>query len=231
MAHELSVDLAPLLLSAAAPADLPPRAALYRRLVRENLRAVVRNAFPVACAVLGPRFDAELFDGFLAAGGPRTSYYREVPGDLVTWAVDHEHPDADLLHYEWLELLAARHPADVDGPRVDDGRVRPNPTLQLGIYGRPVHTMGATEPDPPPFAAPSAYLVWRRPRTDAVVFHRVGLVIARAIEVAAEGAETGAPLTAAELVARVVGEAGLEAAVVRAALDGALAELRARDGV
>lgn len=227
----LEGDLGPLLLAADAPSGLPSRVAVYRRLVRENLRTVVDNAFPVARAILGARFDAELFDGFLADGGPRTSYYRQIPGDLVAWALAREHPYADLLHYEWLELLAARHPADIDAPATDDGRVRPNPTLQMGVYGRPVHVMSREQPDPAPFAAPSAYLVWRRPRTDEVVFHRVGLVIARAIELASRAAGDGAPLTAAELAERVAVEAGLAPPVIRAALDAALAELRSREGI
>lgn len=208
------------------PAPALERAALYRRLVHDNLGAVIDNAFPVTRAILGERFGPEVFEPFLSAGGPATPYYREVPGELVAWAQAASHPWADLLHYEWLELVAARHPADVDAPVAPDGSIRPNPTLQLGVYGRPVHLLSAARPEVPPFPAPSAYLVWRRPRTDQVVFHRVGLVVARALELAA-----AEPLGLEALAVRVAAEARLDPSVIRASLASTFDELRVLDGI
>ena len=210
------------------------RADVYRRLVRANLGAVIGNAFPVARAIYGPRLDAEIIAPFLAAGGPSTSYYRQVPGDVVRWAVQAQHPHADLLHYEWLELVAARHPADVDawhaapGPGASTGTRSPidlNPTLQLTVYARPVHQISADMPSPQPFATPSAYAVWRRPRTDAVVFHRLGLVLARALEHALV-----APQPLDTLARAVAEESGLEAAVIAPALAAVVRELASREG-
>lgn len=210
------------------------RAEVYRRLVRANLSAVIGNAFPVARAIYGPRLDAEVIAPFLAAGGPSTSYYRQVPGDLVRWAVQAQHPHADLLHYEWLELVAARHPADVDawhteprpGPSADTAApVELNPTLQLGVYTRPVHLISSEMPSPEPFDTPSAYAVWRRPRTDAVVFHRLGLVLARALEHALV-----APQPLETLARAVAEESGLDAAVIAPALAAVVRELAGRDG-
>jgi hypothetical protein len=210
------------------------RADVYRRLVRANLGAVIGNAFPVARAIYGARLDAELITPFLAAGGPSTSYYRQVPGDLVRWAVQAEHPHADLLHYEWLELVAARHPADVDAwhiaPRPSASADAPspvdlNPTLQLAVYTRPVHLISADRPSPEPFATPSAYAVWRRPRSDVVVFHRLGLLLARALEHA-----LAVPQPVDELVRTVATEARLDAAVIATALAAVVRELAGREG-
>jgi hypothetical protein len=210
------------------------RADVYRRLVRANLGAVIGNAFPMAHAIYGPRLDAEIIAPFLAAGGPSTSYYRQVPGDVVRWAVQAQHPHADLLHYEWLELVAARHPADVDawhaapGPGASTGTRSPidlNPTLQLTVYARPVHQISADMPSPQPFATPSAYAVWRRPRTDVVVFHRLGLVLARALEQALV-----APQPLDTLARAVAEESGLEAAVIAPALAAVVRELASREG-
>jgi hypothetical protein len=206
------------------------RADVYRRLVRANLSVVISNAFPVARAIYGPRLDAELITPFLAAGGPSTSYYRQVPGDVVRWAVRAEHPHAELLHYEWLELVAARHPADVDAwhaaPR--PGAASPvdlNPTLQLAVYTRPVHLISADTPSPEPLATPSAYAVWRRPRSDAVVFHRLGLVLGRVLE---HALTTPQPLDT--LVRAVAAESGLDAAVIAPALAAVVRELAGREG-
>lgn len=213
----------------AAAGPLPwQRADVYRDLVRESLRAVIVNAFPVSGEILGAEAFEQLFSDFLAAGGPQTSFYRDVPGDLVSWALDVEQPLSDLLHYEWLELLAARHPADLDQPATPtDGSVHVNPTMQLGVYRRPVHQMCRAEPAPAPFPIPNTYLVWRRPITDEVVFHRAGLLIGRAIELAAE-----APLSLEALVLRLTREAeGVGSHVIRASLERTFAEIAERDGL
>ena len=208
------------------------RADVYRRLVRANLGAVIGNAFPVARAIYGPRLDAEIIAPFLAAGGPSTSYYRQVPGNVVRWAMQAQHLHADLLHYEWLELVAARHPADVDAWHAapstssdDPSTVDLNPTLQLAVYTRAVHLISADMPSPEPFSTPSAYAVWRRPRTDVVVFHRLGLVLARALEHA-----VAVPQPLDTLARAVAEESGLDAAVITPALAAVVRELASREG-
>ena len=163
------------------PLELP-HAEVYRGLVRGNLRSVIRNAFPVTIEVEGDEaFDARVED-FLEAGGPTTSLYRDIPGDVVDWALESGQPLADLMHYEWLELVAARHPADLDAlADTDVEGVRLNPTLQFGMYQRQVHLLSAKRPELPEEPSPVVYLVWRRPRTDELAFHRIGLLLARAL--------------------------------------------------
>jgi len=159
-----------------------PRAEVYRGLVRNNLRAVIENAFPVTIEVLGDEAFDGLYADFLEERSPATHLYRDIPGDVVRWALESDVPEADLMHYEWLELLAARHPADVDAldPSLD-GRIRLNPTLQLGVYQRHVHELSAERRSVPPLQGPVAYLLWRRAVTDEVVFHRLGLLLARVL--------------------------------------------------
>ncbi|MFO0723473.1 MAG: putative DNA-binding domain-containing protein [Myxococcota bacterium] len=201
--------------------ELPmPGAEVYRRLMRANMLAVIENAFPVARRILGEAGFAELFSEFLEKAGPKTPYYRQIPGDFAAWALATEHPLADLLDYEWVELVAARHPADVI-PSAPE-RLTINPTLQIRIYGRPVHEMSAESPSPDPFEVPVAYMVWRR-GDESVVFDRAGLIIARAVELLAEE-----PLNLSLLAARLQSETGLD---VSAALRSALLNMRAREGL
>lgn len=215
-------------LRAREPSGDPPMkgAEVYRRLMRANLKTVIDNAFPVARRILSARDFGDLFAGFLEERGPSTPYYREVPGDLVAYAEAVEHPYADLLDYEWVELVARRHPARVEGaPALIDGVLRANPTLQIRIYSRPVHEMSEALPRPEPFDVPMAYLIWRRP-DEEVVFHRAGLIIARAVELLLE-----APAELAGLRRHLMAETGLPERDLDRALSAALLEMSQRDGI
>jgi hypothetical protein len=209
------------------PVELP-RAEVYRGLVRSNLRAVIRNAFPVTIEVEGDgQFEARIAD-FLEARGPSTSLYRDIPEDVVQWALESALPLADLMHYEWLELVAARHPADLDTQEaMGSQEVHLNPTLQFGMYQRQVHRLSAQSPEMAIQSAPVIYLVWRRPRTDEIAFHRVGILLARAL--AHAQVTPGDPES---LVDRLLAEEPtLERDAVSKSLTDTLALLRARDGV
>jgi hypothetical protein len=212
------------------PSQLPAveRIDVYRRLVRANLRSVISNAFPETREVLGPEKFELLFEEFLHAGGPNTPFYRDIPGDLVSWAGTLEHPLADLLQWEWLETTAARHPADLELlPPIDPLLIRPNPTMQLAVYSRPVDEFSAENPQPQPFSSPMAYLVWRRPRTDETETHRVGILLARGLALAAEQPQT------AEAIAELLSaEApGLDRSVILSSLREVERELRSREGI
>ena len=212
---------------ASCPVDLP-RAEVYRGLVRSNLRAVIRNAFPVTIEVEGDALFEERIADFLEARGPSTSLYRDIPQDVVEWALESGLPFADLMHYEWLELVVARHPADLDAMERRDGdEVHLNPTLQFGMYQRQVHLLCEDSPELSTQTAPVIYLVWRRPRTDEIAFHRVGILLARAL---AHAQVT--PSDPLSLLDRLLAEQPtLERAVVSERLMDTLALLRARDGL
>ena len=203
-----------------------PRADVYRDLVRRNLLSVCHNAFPSGREVLGEDGFEGLFSDFLQAGGPVTSLYRDIPGELVDWALDADLEIADLLHYEWLELVAARHPADLSRLPLDPGGVVwVNPTLQVGIYQRHVHTISATSPAPPRLSHLTAYLVWRRP-DEEICFQRVGLTVARALALAYE-----APRSVGDLATLLQGEGEDEQAHLADSLTETLQGLATRDAV
>lgn len=91
----------------------PPRLALYRRLVRNNVIGVTQRMMPRTRArlnELGGAFDAS-FDEFLATLAPRTHYLRDVPAEFLAWAAPRwraapELPAyaADLAAHELVEF-------------------------------------------------------------------------------------------------------------------------------
>jgi hypothetical protein len=102
-----------------------------------------------------------------------------------------------------------------------------NPTLQFGMYQRQVHRLSAQSPEVAIQSAPVIYLVWRRPRTDEIAFHRVGILLARAL---AHAQVT--PSDPESLVDRLLAEQPtLERDAVSKSITDTLALLRARDGV
>lgn len=62
-----------------------PKLAIYRQLVRGNLRSVTEQMMPRTIELLGAAFD-ETFDRFLAQIGPRTHYLRDVPHEFLAFA-------------------------------------------------------------------------------------------------------------------------------------------------
>lgn len=193
-----------------------PRAETYRQLVRGNLWTVLKNAFPDVREELGEDKFKELYLEFLEAGGPSTPFYRDIPGDLVYWAGATGHPLAEQLQWEWLEIVAARHPAELDTLQpLAAPLIRPNPTMQIAVY-----TRDQAE-------GPLAYLVWRRPYTDETETHRTGLLLARALALAAE-----TPASAEELAEKISAEApNLPVETITAALVALERELREREGI
>ena len=202
-------------------------AEVYRRLTRANLESVIENAFPVSLELVGQETFDDIVAAFLEAGGPSTPLYRDVPGDFVTWALESQLEIVDLLHFEWLELVAERHPADLERLQTSsNARVVTNPTMQVGVYLRPVHLIRAGEPWPEPFSTPMAYLVWRDPEGE-VRTRRVGLLIARALAVVSKR-----PLTRAALLRQLAKEnPGVDAKEVGERLTAAFAELYAEGGL
>jgi hypothetical protein len=196
------------------------RADVYRRLVRLASPRVISNAFPVARAIYGPRLDAEVMArrSWPPAGRPP----RTIAKSRATWCAGPCRPSTrtpsccTTSGWSWWPARATRPtwtpgtPEPRPGASVDAAwPVDLNPTLQLAVYTRPVHLISADVPSPEPFATPSAYAVWRRPRSDVVVFHRLGLVLARALELA-----QAAPQPVEAPRRAVAAEAGLDAAVI-----------------
>jgi hypothetical protein len=106
------------------------RLRLYRQLVRNNLRVVVRRLLPRTTAELDRQtktsFDA-WFDGFLAESGPHTPYLRDVPWEFVAWALPYWAVESslppflsDLARYERDRFLVECGLTGEDSPRLVD---------------------------------------------------------------------------------------------------------------
>ena len=166
------------------PGQAPlPRADLYRELTRNIHDEILKVAFPRTRRLLGDEKMKTLLDDFLEAGGPETLQYPCVPDDLVRWASEIRHPQADLLDYERATVRAERHPAEIDELRAptEGDALRLNPTLQVSSYLRPVHEITRENPDPAPEANPLVFLAWRHPLSDEVARQRVGLIVGRCL--------------------------------------------------
>jgi hypothetical protein len=112
----------------------PPRLALYRRLIRNNLTGVTFKMMPrtrerlnaLAADGTDGAFDAS-FDAFLDEAAPRTHYLRDVPGEFLAWVTPRwrERRDlppyaADLAAHELVEFAIAAAPAPASPPPLTD---------------------------------------------------------------------------------------------------------------
>jgi hypothetical protein len=102
---------------AAALGESFERLAVYRELVRGNVREALQLSIPRSIARLGPLFD-EYFDRFLAEQAPRTHYLRDVTSELLTfaaplWARDVRVPNylPDLARHESLHIEVSALPS------------------------------------------------------------------------------------------------------------------------
>lgn len=95
----------------AAPKGIEARRmAIYRRLVRTNLHALLSTNFPVIRRILpGERWNA-LVDGFLSGHVSRSPLFTRIGGEFVDYlqrrATEAGDPAwlPELAHYEWVEL-------------------------------------------------------------------------------------------------------------------------------
>jgi hypothetical protein len=108
-----------------AIASAPPRLAVYRSLVQNGLKTVVGKVLARTRARLNAsrsgRFDAD-FARFLQAVGPRTHYLRDVPDELLAWALPQWRADpavpeyvTDLAIHESTEFTLGSAPDDAPG--------------------------------------------------------------------------------------------------------------------
>lgn len=154
----------------------PPRLALYRRLVRNNLTGVTQKMLKATRARLDAdapgAFDAS-FDAFLDDVGPRTHYLRDVPGEFLDWVeprwrarTDLPEWAADLARCELVEFqiaaeIAPPNPGEAVDVAPDRALVFRGP-LRVVRYAYAVHAIFAEEDArATPEARPTALLVYR----------------------------------------------------------------------
>src|SRR5581483_3564320 len=87
-----------------------PRLAIYRRLIRNNVRDVCEKMMPRAAERLGAAFQ-ESIDRFLDEVGPHTHYLRDVPHELFAHAAPSWPPEIrDHATWELAEYAVAAAP-------------------------------------------------------------------------------------------------------------------------
>lgn len=169
--HEVSAA------DAAALSESLPRLAVYRDLVRANLREALRLSIPRSMARLQHVFD-EYFDRFLAERAPRTHYLRDVTPELLDfcaplWETDARVPAylLELARHEALHVQVSAMPAlprghVAAGLALEQG-VALSSALQLVAYRHAVHELPDDESDRAlPEARAVSLLVYRSPEHD-----------------------------------------------------------------
>jgi hypothetical protein len=153
--------------------DRNPRFWLYRELVRNNMRGVVRDLAPRAAALFEARAPGvldESIDAFLRAEGVRSHYFRDVPYEWLAWAAPRLREDAraprialDLAAWElfWFRVKIAERalrPETLHDVAPDRALVFESPAL-LARFEHRIHTFEDGDADPSP--APTHLLGYR----------------------------------------------------------------------
>lgn len=212
--HQVSDD------DSAALSESFERLAVYRELVRGNLREALALAMPRSLARLGPLFD-EYFDRFLREQAPRTHYLRDVTPELLAfcqplWARDARVPGFlyELGRHESLHIEVSALPSLPRGhapaPLSLELGVELSPALRLVHYGHAVHELPADEADRSlPTERAVSLLVYRSPEHEVRYLELTPLargIVERLLSgdslgaaVQAAAAAAGSPLTEAVL--------------------------------
>jgi uncharacterized protein len=153
------------------------RLAVYRDLVRGNLREALQLSIPRSIARLGPLFD-EYFDRFLCERAPRTHYLRDVTSELLEFCAPQWPHDARVPGYLYeLALHESLHIEVSALPSLPPGHVAAPLSLEQGVelclalrlvhYRHAVHELPADEADRAlPAARDVSLLVYRSPEHD-----------------------------------------------------------------
>ncbi len=170
LSHKYAVDAD----DAAALDESFERLAVYRELVRSNLREALQLSIPRCMARLGPLFD-EYFDRFLSERGPRTHYLRDVTPELLAfckplWVADARVPSylVELGLHESLHIEVSALPSlprgHVPAPLLLERGVELCAALRLVCYRHAVHELPADEQDQSlPAEREVSLLVYRSP--------------------------------------------------------------------
>jgi hypothetical protein len=155
----------------------PPRLAVYRRLVRNNLTGVTHKMLARTRARMNDLAEARglfdaTFDAWLDEVGPRTHYLRDVPHELFAWAEPRWRADARVPR--WMPDLARHELVEYAVSAADD--VRPPPVAEVALdralvfappvrlvrYAFAVHELAHDEQDrAEPREADTSLLVYR----------------------------------------------------------------------
>jgi uncharacterized protein len=162
---------------AAALTESVERLAVYRDLVRGNLREALQLSIPRSIARLGPLFD-EYFDRFLCEQAPRTHYLRDVTPELLAFCAPLWPHDQRVPSYLYeLALHESLHIEVSALPSLPRGHVAAQLALEQGVelclalrlvhYQHAVHELPADEADRTlPATRAVSLLAYRSPEHD-----------------------------------------------------------------
>lgn len=179
--------------------------ALYRRLVRNSLFRVVKNAIPIAEGLLGAEDTERLITRFLDESPPTTRFLRQVPQEFSAWLSSLEDPPhhpalAELVHFEAVEIEVQQAP-DAE-PRLlptapdDDAGIEAHPSARLLAYRFPVFHMKKGSPLPSPTREPTFLVAYRA--DERMRWVKVPAVVAKTLALCGEGMTLGQALSALE---------------------------------
>ncbi len=186
----------------------PPRLALYRRLIRNNLTGVTEKMLGRTRARLNARvagaFDAS-FSEFLQEVGPRTHYLRDVPSEFLAWAEPRWRVQAgwpawivdfarhELVEFQIAAARAPREPPDAVEVALDRGLLFGEP-VSLLRYAYRVHELPADIDDRTEPAAGATVLLGYRDADHAAAFLELTPLAAQIAERLLSGAPLGVAL-------------------------------------
>ncbi len=177
-----------------APAGLDERRLrVYRELVSNNISSFIHNCFPVSRRIHGADWQA-LIDCFVAEHSCRSPLFLDIPAEFLAFAtgrwgdaVGGKPFGAELLHYEWMELVVATRPASAVSPWAG----APHLPLQLYaaaaplLYRYPVHQLSVDHQPSTPPEQPTGLLVYRD-ADDEVRFMALAPLLVSALQLLAE---------------------------------------------
>lgn len=207
---------------APAPEGIEPRRLqIYRDLVYRNIEGFISSAFPILRSLYGDADWERRVQSFIISHSCKTPLFLRISEEflsfLQTLPDDALRPfEAELAHYEWLELAVDVAEGDVPELFVDQDMDQGAsvvaymaPTAQLGTYVYPVHRIGsAFEPDS---AGDPAFLLVYRDRDDRVQFMELSPGSARLIQEVRDGRDKSVNA----LLLRLAAEWGMPPAQLR----------------
>lgn len=193
------------------------RQALYRELVQNNLRGILRRACPHAQRLGGEAF-SQVIDRFLDEHPIAVRFTRDIPAEFTAWLMTQPPaslPDpafAELCHFEALEIDVTLSPrsSHIVVERIDPSTT---PTMdastRLAVYTHDV--LGVTSSSsawPTPLRQPAVVLCFQA--NEQFVVERLSVATGKVLLACAGGASVG------DAVAAVVREAASQGATVDA---------------
>ncbi|HYG05201.1 MAG TPA: putative DNA-binding domain-containing protein [Stenotrophomonas sp.] len=197
----------------ALPAGVDPqRAALYRRLFRNNIAQLLARNFPVIHASVAAPAWSQVVDDFCRTHPARTPVFPRIGGEFVAFLQQRQAPAeapwlAELARHEWmeLELRIDDTPLPAHDPQGDllAGVPVCSPWLRVACYQWPVQHIG---PANTPLQAPATptWLLARRGADGQVRFAELNAWAARLLELLAEPG----PGSGEQRLRRLAAEAG-----------------------